>query len=186
MWGQVSLKKALKGYLTGRTVKAVDLSAEVVRDLSEVMEALSDGVVFFSEVVAVENIEFQEEVEDMAKNNVPDNATEAELVDWIVDGPKDEADDYDRRDPTASAAVLGLGDGMTKQKGTEPEAPKRKKPHTHKTLEQTEAEWANRKIADLPKLRALCKTGWKVKDLAVEFQCTEQTVRNTMKREGIG
>jgi len=138
MWGQVSLKKALKGYLTGRTVKAVDLSAEVVRDLSEVMEALSDGVVFFAETVAVENIEFREEVEDMVKEDT----------------------------------VM------------EPE-PKKKKPHTHKTLEQTEAEWANRKITDLPKLHALCKAGWKVKDLADEFKCSEQTVRNTMKREGI-
>lgn len=165
MWGQVSLKKALKGYLTGRTVKAVDLSAEVVRDLSEVMEALSDGVVFFAETVAGENIEFREEVEEMIATT-------------------EEADEYDRRDPTASAAILGLGDGMTKQKGTEPE-PKKKKPHTHKTLEQTEAEWAARKITDLPNLHALCKAGWKVKDLADEFKCSEQTVRNTMKREGI-
>lgn len=138
MWGQVSLKKALEGYLMGRTVKAVDLSAEVVRDLSEVMEALSDGVVFFAETVAVENIEFREEVEEMVKEDT----------------------------------VM------------EPE-PKKKKPRTHKTLEQTEAEWASRKITDLPKLHALCKAGWKVKDLADEFKCSEQTVRNTMKREGI-
>lgn len=74
MWGQVSLEKALRAFLSGRTVKAVDLPGEVIRDLSEVMEALSDGVVFFAETVAVENIEFKEAVEDMVEEKV----TEAE------------------------------------------------------------------------------------------------------------
>lgn len=93
MWGQVSLKKALKGYLTGRTVKAVDLSAEVVRDLSEVMEALSDGVVFFAETVAVENIEFKEEAEEMVMN-IPVTTTEA-----------DEADEYYKYCPECGARM---------------------------------------------------------------------------------
>ena len=171
MWGQVGLEKALKAFLAGKTVKVVDFNAETVLSLSEVFERFSEGVVFFAETVAVENIEFKEEVEDMMTKNA-------------VTEPEVEEDDYDRRDPTASAAILGLGDGMTKLKGTEPEAPKTK-PRTHKTLEQTEAEWASRKITDLPKLHALCKAGWKVKDLADEFKCSEQTVRNTMKREGI-
>lgn len=77
MWGQVSLEKALKAFLSGRTVKAVDLPGEVIRDLSEVMEALSDGVVFFTEVAATENIEFKEAVEDMVEESKQDEVTEA-------------------------------------------------------------------------------------------------------------
>lgn len=77
MWGQVSLEKALRAFLSGRTVKAVDLPGEVIRDLSEVMEALSDGVVFFAETVATENIEFKEAVEDMVEESKQDEVTEA-------------------------------------------------------------------------------------------------------------
>lgn len=182
MWGQVSLEKALRAFLSGRTVKAVDLPGEVIRDLSEVMEALSDGVVFFTETVAVENIEFKEEVEDMMTKNA-------------VTEPEVEEDDYDRRDPTASAAVLGLGDGLSKLKGTEPEAPapkKRGRKATHgksvgrnKPVSQVEAEWTARKITDIPKLKALRTAGWTVKALADEFRCTETTVTETMEKEGI-
>ena len=182
MWGQVSLEKALKAFLSGRTVKAVDLPGEVIRDLSEVMEALSDGVVFFAETVATENIEFKEAVEDMMTKNA-------------VTEPEVEEDDYDRRDPTASAAVLGLGDGMSRLKGTEPEAPAPKKRGRkvtngksvgrNKPVSQVEAEWAARKITDVPKLKALRAAGWTVKALADEFHCTETTVAETMAREGI-
>lgn len=183
MWGQVSLEKALRAFLSGRTVKAVDLPGEVIWDLSEVMEALSDGVVFFAETVAVENIEFKEEVEDMMMN-IPVTTTEV-----------DEADEYDRRDPTASAAVLGLGDGMSRPKETEPEAPAPKKRGRkvtngksvgrNKPVSQVEAEWAARKITDVPKLKALRAAGWTVKALADEFHCTETTVTETMEKEGI-
>lgn len=93
MWGQVSLEKALRAFLTGKTVKVVDFNAETVLSLSEVFERFSEGVVFFAETVATENIEFKEEVEDMMTKNA-------------VTEPEVEEDDYDRRDPTASAAVL--------------------------------------------------------------------------------
>lgn len=182
MWGQVSLEKALRAFLSGRTVKAVDLPGEVIRDLSEVMEALSDGVVFFAETVATENIEFKEAVEDMMTKNA-------------VTEPEVEEDDYDRRDPTASAAVLGLGDGMSRLKGTEPEAPAPKKRGRkitngksvgrNKPVSQVEAEWAARKVNDIPKLKALRTAGWTVKALADEFHCTETTVTETMEKEGI-
>lgn len=182
MWGQVSLRKALRAFLTGKTVKVVDFNAETVLSLSEVFERFSDGVVFFAETVAVENIEFKEAVEDMMTKNA-------------VTEPEVEEDDYDRRDPTASAAVLGLGDGMSRLKGTEPEAPAHKKRGRkvtngksvgrNKPVSQVEAEWAARKITDVPKLRALRTAGWTVKALADEFHCTETTVAETMAREGI-
>lgn len=183
MWGQVGLEKALRAFLTGKTVKVVDFNAETVLSLSEVFERFSDGVVFFAETVATENIEFKEEVEDMMMN-IPVTTTEV-----------DEADEYDRRDPTASAAVLGLGDGMSRLKGTEPGAPAPKKRGRkvtngksvgrNKPVSQVEAEWAARKITDVPKLKALRAAGWTVKALADEFHCTETTVAETMAREGI-
>ena len=182
MWGQVSLEKALRAFLTGNTVKVVDFNAETVLSLSEVCERFSDGVVFFTEVAATENSEFKEAVEDMMTKNA-------------VTEPEVEEDDYDRRDPTASAAVLGLGDGMSRLKGTEPEAPAPKKRGRkvtngksvgrNKPVSQVEAEWAARKITDVPKLRALRTAGWTVKALADEFHCTETTVTETMAREGI-
>lgn len=183
MWGQVSLEKALKAFLTGKTVKVVDFNAETVLSLSEVFERFSEGVVFFAETVATENIEFKEEVEDMMTKNA-------------VTEPEVEEDDYDRRDPTASAAVLGLGDGMSRLKGMEPGAPAPKKRGRkvtngksvgrNKPVSQVEAEWAARKITDVPKLRALRTAGWTVKALADEFHCTETTVAETMEKEGIG
>ena len=182
MWGQVSLEKALRAFLTGKTVKVVDFNAETVLSLSEVFERFSEGVVFFAETVAVENIEFKEAVEDMMTKNA-------------VTEPEVEEDDYDRRDPTASAAVLGLGDGMSRLKGTEPEAPAPKKRGRkttngksvgrNKPVSQVEAEWAARKITDVPKLKALWTAGWTVKALADEFHCTETTVAETMAQEGI-
>ena len=37
-------------------------------------------------------------------------------------------------------------------------------------------------ITDFGKLKALLRAGWKIKDVAIEFGCSEQTVRNTIKR----
>ena len=37
-------------------------------------------------------------------------------------------------------------------------------------------------ISDFGKLKALLRAGWKIKDVALEFRCSEQTVRNTIKR----
>lgn len=146
MWGQVSLEKALRAFLTGKTVKVVDFNAETVLSLSEVFERFSDGVVFFAETVAVENIEFKEEVEDMVEEKV----TEAEA-------PKKRG-----------------------RKVTNGKSVGRNKP-----VSQVEAEWAARKVDDIPKLKALRAAGWTVKALADEFRCTETTVTETMEKEGI-
>lgn len=153
MWGQVSLEKALRAFLSGRTVKAVDLPGEVIRDLSEVMEALSDGVVFFAEVTATENIEFTEAVEDMVEESKQDEVTEA----------------------AEAPAPKKRGRKVTNGKSV----------GRNKPVSQIEAEWAARKITDIPKLKALRDAGWTVKALADEFHCTEETVAETMAQEGI-
>ena len=91
---------------------------------------------FFTETVAVENIEFSEAVEEMTT----EPATAEDLV------------------PTAAA----------------PEPPR-----------VTGRKMTERKISDIGKLRSLRAAGWDVEKIATEFGCSGQTVRNTMKREGI-
>lgn len=149
MWGQVSLEKALRAFLTGKTVKVVDFNAETVLSLSEVFERFSDGVVFFAETVATENIEFKKAVEDMVEESKQDEVTEA---------PKKK-----RGRKVTNGKSVGR----------------------NKPVSQVEAEWAARKVNDIPKLKALRAAGWTVKDLADEFHCTETTVAETMAREGI-
>ena len=150
MWGQVSLEKALRAFLTGKTVKVVDFNAETVLSLSEVFERFSDGVVFFAETVATENIEFKEAVEEMVEESKQDEVTEA-------------------------PAPKKRGRKVTNGKSVGRNQP----------VSQVEAEWAARKITDVPKLKALRAAGWTVKALADEFHCTETTVAETMAREGI-
>lgn len=54
-----------------------------------------------------------------------------------------------------------------------------------KQLEETEKVYQSRKISDIGKLKACREAGWSVKKLAEEFGCSEQTVRNSLKQEGI-
>lgn len=160
MWKQISLTEAPQGYLAGQNVKLVDLVEETVVSLQDAFKNMQESAVFFAEDAP------------QKKYNPPDNATEAELVDWIVNGSAPEPkDEYDRKDPTASAAVFGTGDGMSRQKGSEPATAPEKCPA--------------RKISDIGKLRSLRAAGWDVDKIAIEFGCSGQTVRNAMKREGI-
>lgn len=71
MWGQVSMNKALRAFLSGRTVKVVDFNAETVLSLEEVLQRFEQGAVFFTEQVAVDNIEFTEAVEEMTEDLPP-------------------------------------------------------------------------------------------------------------------
>lgn len=71
MWGQVSMNKALRVFLSGRTVKVVDFNAETVLSLAEVLERFSEGAVFFAETVATENLDFSEAVEEMTEDLPP-------------------------------------------------------------------------------------------------------------------
>lgn len=144
MWGQVSMNKALRVFLSGRTVKVVDFNAETVLSLAEVLERFSEGAVFFAETVATENLDFSEAVEEMTED-LPPTAP----------------------DPEESA---------------EKELAKNR---NNKTVEDVEREYQSRKITDIGKLKACRAAGWTLKKLADEFQCSTQTVRNTLTREGI-
>ena len=143
MWKQISLSDALRAFLSGQTVKVVDFTEDTVLSLQDVLQRFEAGAVMF--------------VEDaQQKHNPPDNATEAELVDWIVNGSASEP---------------------------EPEPPKVTR--AKKQLEEAEKNFQKRKISDIGKLRSLRAAGWPLKKLAEEFGCSEATVYNTMKREGI-
>lgn len=71
MWGQVSMNKALRVFLSGRTVKVVDFNAETVLSLEEVLQRFEQGAAFFTETVAVENLDFSEAVEEMTEDLPP-------------------------------------------------------------------------------------------------------------------
>ena len=71
MWGQVSMNKALRAFLSGRMVKVVDFNAETVLSLEEVLQRFEQGAVFFTETVAVENLDFSEAVEEMTEDLPP-------------------------------------------------------------------------------------------------------------------
>lgn len=58
-------------------------------------------------------------------------------------------------------------------------------PEAEEQLEEAEKNFQKRKIGDIGKLRSLRAAGWPLKKLAEEFGCSEATVYNTMKREGI-
>ena len=194
MWGQVSLEKALRAFLTGRTVKVVNFNAETVLSLSEVFERFSEGVVFFAETVAVENIEFKEAVEDMTASAEiealkKDNAELTKNLEIMATEYGDLSAKYAELD-AAYAIAQNPAPGA---QDPEPE-PKKKRGRKatngksvgrNKPVSQVEAEWAARKVTDIPKLKALRTAGWSVKDLADEFHCTEETVAETIAKEGI-
>lgn len=161
MWGQVGIKKALKAYLSGKPVKVVDLSAETVLTLQEVLQNFEAGCFFFTEQVAVENLEFSEAVEEMTADLPP--------IANVVRG---------------TVTIEENGDiHVTRPKPAEPDpdqsAPKKR---GKKTVDDVEREYANRKITDLEGLRALRAAGWSAKKLAEEFRCSEATVYNTLKK----
>lgn len=153
MWKQISLSDALRAFLSGQTVKVVDFTEDTVLSLQDVLQRFEEGAVMF--------------VEDapQKKYNPPDNATKAELVDWIVNGSAPEPEDLV---PTAAVPELP------------PKASRAKK-----QLEEAEKNFQKRKINDIGKLRSLRAAGWDVEKIATEFGCSGQTVRNTMKQEGI-
>lgn len=161
MWGQIGIKKALRAYLNGRPVKVVDLSADTVLSLEEVLRRFEEGAVFFTEQVAVENIEFAEAVEEMTEDA---GLPVQNVKQTISDAVKQVAEDLV---PTAAA----------------PEPPKVTR--AKKQLDEAEKAYQSRKISDIGKLRSLRAAGWPLKKLAEEFGCSEATVYNTMKREGI-
>lgn len=156
MWTQVSLNDALRGFLEGRDVRMMDLSENAVKSLSEVLSEVPDSIVFL--------------VDKDADAAPPQDVPIDKLVEYVVDGPPDEkssAEEPEKAEPEP-----------------EPDPPP-KASRAKKQLEEAEKNFQKRKIGDIGKLRSLRAAGWPLKKLAEEFGCSEATVYNTMKREGI-
>lgn len=185
MWGQVSMNKALRVFLSGRTVKVVDFNAETVLTLSEVLERFSEGVAFFTETVATENLEFSEAVEEMTAASPLNDGTIRGTVTIEENGDIH----ITRAQPvdTVHGLVEDCAAPDPEENDTE-EGQKveyKAKNRNNKTVEDVEREYQSRKITDIGKLKACRAAGWTLKKLADEFHCSTQTVRNTLTREGI-
>ena len=155
MWIQVSLNNALMAFLEGRDVRIWE--EDTVKSLSEVLSEIPDSVVFLMD----------KDADAAPSQDIPMD----KLVEFVVDGPPDE-----------------------EQSAEEPEEPEKAEPEpdpppkasrAKKQLEEAEKNFQKRKIGDIGKLRSLRAAGWPLKKLAEEFGCSEATVYNTMKREGI-
>ena len=157
MWKQINLSDALRGFLEGRTVKIVDVEVGSIENLQEALQSFFEGAVFL--------------VDKDADAAPPQDVPMDKLVEYIVDGPPDEkssAEEPEKAEPEP-----------------EPDPPP-KAVRAKKQLEEAEKNFQKRKIGDIGKLRSLRAAGWDVEKIATEFGCSGQTVRNTMKREGIG
>jgi transcriptional regulator with GAF, ATPase, and Fis domain len=129
---------------------------DTVKSLSEVLSEIPDSVVFLVD----------KDADAAPAQDIPMD----KLVEFVVDGPPDE-------EPSAE-----------KPEKVEPEPepdPPPKASRAKKQLEEAEKNFQKRKIGDIGKLRSLRAAGWSLKKLAEEFGCSEATVYNTMKREGI-
>lgn len=129
---------------------------DTVKSLSEVLSEIPDSVVFL--------------VDKDADAAPPQDVPMDKLVEFVVDGPPDE------------------NSGTEEPEKAEPEPepdPPPKASRAKKQLEEAEKNFQKRKIGDIGKLRSLRAAGWPLKKLAEEFGCSEATVYNTMKREGI-
>ena len=185
MWGQVSMNKALRAFLNGRTVKVVDFNAETVLSLAEVLERFSEGVALFTETVATENLEFSEAVEEMTAASPLNDGTIRGTV--TIEENGDIHITRARPVDTVHGLVEDCAAPDPEQNDSEEEqkVEYKAKNRNNKTVEDVERKYQSRKITDIGKLKACRAAGWTLKKLADEFQCSTQTVRNTLTREGI-
>ena len=156
MWTQVSLNNALRAFLEGRDVRIWE--EDTVKSISEVLSEIPDSVVFL--------VDKDKDMDAIPPQDVPMD----KLVEFVVDGPPDEKS------------------GTEEPEKAEPEPepdPPAKAVRAKKQLGEAEKNFQKRKIGDIGKLRSLRAAGWPLKKLAEEFGCSEATVYNTMKREGI-
>ena len=70
------------------------------------------------------------------------------------------------------------------QKENEPKESKNESPKEPKKAEAPKAEPPKQKRVDAGKIHALADAGWKIKDIAEDVGCSEQTVRNHLAKGG--
>lgn len=172
MWTQVSLNNALRAFLEGRDVRIWE--EDTVKSLSEVLSEIPDSVVFL-----VDKDADATQTVTATISGLPEEASVQRVSEAIGDAIR-------RRVNDATAAAPEAEEPEESEAGAEPEPdPPPKAVRAKKQLEEAEKNFQKRKIGDIGKLRSLRAAGWPLKKLAEEFGCSEATVYNTMKREGI-
>lgn len=207
MWQQITLNRALRAFLRGKTVKVVDLSADVILPLSEVLERFQQGAMLMMETDGIEetveedpeqlmkkNAELMEQVRQLTEEYGDLNVRYAELdaAYQVAQNPAPaqniEQDVEQIIEQVAPDCVTTAPPSIsvTSEIPAEDAPPaKKKRRYSHDTVDEMEAAYQKRGISDIPKLQALRKAGWNMSKIADEFGCCPQTVANTMKREGI-
>lgn len=161
MWKPLSLDEALRAFASGQNVMVADFTAGKCLPLSEVLRRFEEGVLF--------GVEASEPLTDVVRENVTAEEIEDALgrvyesLGFIPGAPDPEQNDTEEGQKVEYKA----------------------KNRNNKTVEDVEREYQSRKITDIGKLKACRAAGWTLKKLADEFQCSTQTVRNTLTREGI-
>jgi len=167
MWKPLSLNEALRAFASGQNVMVADFTTGKCLPLSEVLRRFEEGVLF--------GVEASEPLTDVVRGTVTieENGdihiTRARPVDTVHGLVEDcAAPDPEQNDIEEGQKVEYKA-----------------KNRNNKTVEDVEREYQSRKITDIGKLKACRAAGWTLKKLADEFQCSTQTVRNTLTREGI-
>ena len=161
MWKPLSLNEALRAFASGQNVMVADFATGKCLPLSEVLRRFEEGVLF--------GVEASEPLTDVVRENITAEEIEDALnrvyesLDFIPGAPDPEQNDTEEGYKVEYKA----------------------KNRNNKTVEDVEREYQSRKITDIGKLKACRAAGWTLKKLADEFQCSTQTVRNTLTREGI-
>lgn len=174
MWKQISLTEALQGYMAGQNVKLVDLVEETVVSLQNVFKNMQESAVFFA--VTDDPVPEPEPV-TATITGLPEGSTVQRVSEAISNAIR-------RVNDALTAAPEEESEKAEPEPKSEPDPPP-KVTRAKKQLDEAEKAYQSRKISDLGKLRSLRAAGWDVEKIATEFGCSGQTVRNTMKREGI-
>ena len=168
MWTQVNLNNALRAFLEGRDVRIWE--EDTVKSLSEVLSEIPDSVVFL-----VDKDADAAQPAAITIAGLPEGASVQRVSEAIGDAIRRRVND----------AMTEAHEAEEPEKAEpEPDQPP-KASRAKKQLEEAEKNFQKRKIGDIGKLRSLRAAGWPLKKLAEEFGCSEATVYNTMKREGI-
>ncbi len=167
MWKPISLNEALRAFASGQNVMVADFTTGKCLPLSEVLRRFEEGVLF--------GVEASEPLTDAVRGTVTieENGDIHIARARPVDTVHGLVEDCVTPDPEQNDIEEGQ------------KVEYKAKNRNNKTVEDVEREYQSRKITDIGKLKACRDAGWTLKKLADEFQCSVQTVRNTLTREGI-
>jgi len=101
---QISLKAAVRNFLCNKPVKVVDFERDEIRDLAEVMKALGDGAIFFSDKKTGQ--EFQDIAQNAAQRAEEAEAQQQRLKDLEAENEKLKAESQEMREDNVKLTKL--------------------------------------------------------------------------------